>query len=134
MLENQGERPSAQDAVEADKTNLHKSAEALLNYWAVDRLDIHYAVRLCFKSMSAGIIRYGQHLFLIWSNDQTVIAMSSGEAELYQVHDRSSSDDWQMFKRKARYAKVCQTPESFPRGKQHPADSLCKARVIGEET
>ena len=33
-------------------------------------------------SVSAGNIRYGQHLLRSWSKDQTVIAMSSGEAEL----------------------------------------------------
>ena len=35
------------------------------------------------KSVSAGNIRYGQHLFRSWSKNQTVIAMSSGEAELH---------------------------------------------------
>ena len=35
------------------------------------------------KSVSAGNIRCGQHLLRSWSTDQTVIAMSSGEAELY---------------------------------------------------
>ena len=35
------------------------------------------------KSVSAGNIRCGQHLLLSWSKDQTVVAMSSGEAELY---------------------------------------------------
>ena len=33
--------------------------------------------------MSAGNVRYGQHLLRSWSKDQTVIAMSTGEAELY---------------------------------------------------
>ena len=33
--------------------------------------------------MSAGNTRCGQHLLRSWSKDQTVIAMSSGEAELY---------------------------------------------------
>ena len=35
------------------------------------------------KSVSAGNIRYGQRLHRRWSKDQTVIPMSSGEAELY---------------------------------------------------
>ena len=35
------------------------------------------------KSVSAGNIRYGQHLLRSWSTDETVIAMSSGEGELY---------------------------------------------------
>ena len=35
------------------------------------------------KSVSAGNIRYGQHLLRTWSKDQTVTAMSSGEEELY---------------------------------------------------
>ena len=35
------------------------------------------------KSVSAGNLRYRQHLLRSWSQDQTVIAMSSGEAELY---------------------------------------------------
>ena len=35
------------------------------------------------KSVSAENVRYGQHLLRSWSKDQTVIAMSSGEAELY---------------------------------------------------
>ena len=35
------------------------------------------------KSVSAGNIRCGQHLLRSWSKDQTVIAMSSGEAELH---------------------------------------------------
>ena len=35
------------------------------------------------KSVSAGNIRYGQYLLRSWSKDQTVIAMSSGRAELY---------------------------------------------------
>ena len=34
-------------------------------------------------SVSAGNISYGQHLLQSWSKDQTVIALSSGEAELY---------------------------------------------------
>ena len=37
------------------------------------------------KGVSAGNIRYGQHLLRSWSKDQTVIAMSSGEAELHAV-------------------------------------------------
>ena len=35
------------------------------------------------KSVSAGHIRYGQHLIRSWIKDQTDIAMSSGEPELY---------------------------------------------------
>ena len=35
--------------------------------------------------MSAGNIRYGQHLLRSWSEFQTVVAMSSGETELYAV-------------------------------------------------
>ena len=35
------------------------------------------------NSVSAGNILYGQHLLRNWSNEQTVIAMSSGEAELH---------------------------------------------------
>ena len=35
------------------------------------------------KSVSAGSFPYGQHVLRSWSKDQTVIAMSSGEAELY---------------------------------------------------
>ena len=35
------------------------------------------------KSVSAGNVLHGQHLLRSWSKDQTVIAMSSGEAELY---------------------------------------------------
>ena len=35
------------------------------------------------KSVSAGNIRSSQHLLRSWSKDQTVIAMSSGKAELY---------------------------------------------------
>ena len=35
------------------------------------------------KSVSDGNIRFGQHLLRSWSKDQTVTAMSSGEAELY---------------------------------------------------
>ena len=35
------------------------------------------------ESVSAGNIRYGQHLLCTWSKDQIVIATSSAEAELY---------------------------------------------------
>ena len=35
------------------------------------------------KSVSAGSFPYGQHVLRSWSKDQTVIAMSSGEAEVY---------------------------------------------------
>ena len=35
------------------------------------------------KSGSSGNIRFGHHLLRSWSKDQSVIAMSSGEAELY---------------------------------------------------
>ena len=33
--------------------------------------------------MSAGNIRYGQHPLRSWSHDQKVIALSSGEEQLY---------------------------------------------------
>ena len=35
------------------------------------------------KSVSSGNIRFGHHLLRSWSKDQSVIALSSGEAELY---------------------------------------------------
>ena len=35
------------------------------------------------KSTSAGIIQLGKHLIKSWSNNQAVIALSSGEAEYY---------------------------------------------------
>ena len=38
-------------AADADNTSLHRSAVARLNFWAVDRPDILYVVRLCYKSM-----------------------------------------------------------------------------------
>ena len=41
------------------------------------------AIKSTRKSVSAGNIRCGQHVFHSWSNDQAVIAMSSGEAERY---------------------------------------------------
>ena len=34
-------------------------------------------------SVSSGNIRFGHHLLRSWSKDQSVIALSSGEAELY---------------------------------------------------
>ena len=43
--------------------------------WAGDRIDR--------KSTSSGTIRWGSHLIRSWSKDQQVIALSSGEAELY---------------------------------------------------
>ena len=46
--------------------------------WAGDR-----ATR---KSTSGGTIRLGGHLIKSWSKDQTVIATSSGEAELYAAN------------------------------------------------
>ena len=79
-LESQGERASMSGELHADKTSLYGSAVASVNCWAVDRPDIQYAVRAC--SMLAGNIRCGQHFLRRWSNDQTVIALSSGEAEL----------------------------------------------------
>ena len=85
-LDSQSEEASTYDVLGADKTSLYRSAVARLNYWAVDRLDMQYAVRMCSKSMpsrrqehesvSAGNIRYGQHLLRSCSKDQIVIAMS----------------------------------------------------------
>ena len=43
--------------------------------WAGDRIKR--------KSVSAGNIPCGQHVLRSWSKDHTVIAMSSGEAELF---------------------------------------------------
>ena len=45
--------------------------------------DIGRETKSTRKSVSAGTIRYRQLLLRSWSKDQTVIAMSSGEAGLY---------------------------------------------------
>ena len=108
-LDSQSEEASTHGVVvDADKTSLCRSAVARLKYWEVGRPDMQYAVRVCSKSVSTtprrlvvqsdsdwagdkstrksvspGDVRYGQHLLRSWSQDQTVIAMSSGEAELY---------------------------------------------------
>ena len=38
------------------------------------------------KSVSAGNMRYGQHLLRSWSKDETVVTMGSGEAALYAAY------------------------------------------------
>ena len=50
VLEHQGVKASMHDELHADKTSLYRSAVVWLNYWAVDRPDIQYAVRECSKS------------------------------------------------------------------------------------
>ena len=107
-LDSQSEEASTHGVLDADKTSLYRSDVARLKYWEVGRPDTRYAVRVCSKSVSttprrfvvqsdsdwagdkgtrksvsAGNIRYRQHLLRSWSQDQTVIAMSCGEAELY---------------------------------------------------
>ena len=52
-LASQSENASIRDTLDADKTSLYRSAVARLNYWAVDRPDVPYAVRVCSKSMSS---------------------------------------------------------------------------------
>ena len=51
-LDSKSEKASMHDVLGADTTSLHRSAVARLNYWAVDRLDMQYLVRVCSKSMS----------------------------------------------------------------------------------
>ena len=46
-LESQSKKASMHDVLDADKTSLYRSTVARLNYWAVDRPDIQYAVRVC---------------------------------------------------------------------------------------
>ena len=58
----QSEEASTHDALDADKTCLYRSAVARLNYWAVVRLDIQYAVRVCSKSMSSPRVSDWQRL------------------------------------------------------------------------
>ena len=45
--------------------------------------DTDWADRETRQSVSAGNIRYGQHLLRIWSYGQTAVVLSSVEAELY---------------------------------------------------
>ena len=47
--------------------------------------DTDWADRETRQSVSAGNIRYGQHLLRIWSYGQTAVVMSSVEAELYAI-------------------------------------------------
>ena len=42
------------------------------------------------KSTSAGVIRVGHHFIKSWSKDQSIIALSSAEAELYAIIKASS--------------------------------------------
>eukprot|EP00973_Karenia_brevis_P051121 7100360-Karenia_brevis.AAC.1 len=42
------------------------------------------------KSTSGGTIRVGSHLIKSWAKDQTVVATSSGEAELYGLNKAAS--------------------------------------------
>ena len=39
----------------------------------------------CRKSTSGGVIMYGSHALKTWSSQQQVVALSSGEAELYAL-------------------------------------------------
>ena len=46
------------------------------------------------KSVSSGNIRFGHHLLRSWSKDQSVIALSSGEAELYAACMAAKQTRW----------------------------------------
>ena len=52
-LESPSEIVWMHDALDADKTSLHRCAVARLNYWEVDRPGMQYAVRVCSRSMSS---------------------------------------------------------------------------------
>ena len=52
-LESPSEKVWMHDALDADRTSLYRCAVARLKYCAVDRPDMQYAVRVCFKSMSS---------------------------------------------------------------------------------
>ena len=45
--------------------------------------DTEYAKRKTRKSTNGGVLRHGQHVIKSWSTTQSVIALSTGEAEYY---------------------------------------------------
>ena len=63
--DSQNEETSAHDVLDADKTSLYRRAVARLNCWAVDKLDIQYAVRVCSKSLSSPRVNDWQRLKLV---------------------------------------------------------------------
>ena len=65
--ESQSAKASMHDALDADKTRSYRSTVARLNYWAVDRLDIQYAVRVCSKSMSSPRVS-DWHRLSVWQD------------------------------------------------------------------
>ena len=54
------------------------------------RTAIGPAIRHPEKSTSGGVLALGDHVLKSWSKNQTIVALSSGEAELYAINTAAS--------------------------------------------
>ena len=79
-LDCQSEEASTHGVLDADKSSLYRSAVPRMNYWAVDRPDRQFAVRVCPKSMSSPRVNDWRRLKRVARYVEG--SMSTGAAEL----------------------------------------------------
>ena len=82
--DSQSAKASMHDVLDADKTSWYRSAAARLNFWAGDRPDIQYAVRVCSKSMSS------PRVTSVWQ-DTLVVQSDGGRAGDKSTRKRNNS-------------------------------------------